>query len=198
MNGSTGFFAVSAGDELAIPAPRSRMATSPRCRRAGPAARGSCARGRPPALDTASSANRTQAARAHDVQHAITVANVERPRGAAARVAARDVRGERDRPDADRVAVLEPVVDARGPGTRRSRSRRGPSAAGRRRGRRRRRRGARHSLRSPTVRRQTPAGAPPARPRGRGCGSEFRSTLTSLMSKPSFAMLAMIIGAVPG
>ena len=31
-----------------------------------------------------------------------------------------------------------------------------------------------------------------------GCGSEFRSTLTSLMSKPSFAMLAMIIGAVRG
>src|SRR3954471_2634029 len=31
-----------------------------------------------------------------------------------------------------------------------------------------------------------------------GCASEFRSTLTSLMLKPSFAMLAMIIGAVLG
>jgi hypothetical protein len=28
--------------------------------------------------------------------------------------------------------------------------------------------------------------------------AEFKSTLTSLMSKPSFAMLAMIIAAVPG
>ena len=31
-----------------------------------------------------------------------------------------------------------------------------------------------------------------------GCGSEFRSTLTSLTLKPSFAMLAMISRAVVG
>ena len=55
-----------------------------------------------------------QAAGAHDVQDAVTVADGERPRGAAARMAARDVRGERDRPDTDRVAILEAVVDARG------------------------------------------------------------------------------------
>ena len=52
-----------------------------------------------------------QVARAHDVQHAITVTNVERPRGASARVAAGDVRSERERAEADCVAVPEPMVD---------------------------------------------------------------------------------------
>src|SRR3954469_4916341 len=51
---------------------------------------------------------------AHDVQHAVTVADGDRPGRAAARVAGGDVCGERDRPYTDRVAVLESVVDARG------------------------------------------------------------------------------------
>jgi hypothetical protein len=53
-------------------------------------------------------------ANADDVQHAVTIADGEGPRSAPARVAGCDMRGERDRPDADRVAILEPVVDARG------------------------------------------------------------------------------------
>ena len=44
---------------------------------------------------------------------AVTLADAERPRGASARVAAGDVCGQRDRSHTDRVAVLEPVVDAR-------------------------------------------------------------------------------------
>src|SRR3954463_10977882 len=56
----------------------------------------------------------SEVAYAHDVQHAVTVADRERPRCAAARVAGSDVCGKRDRPDTDRVAVLESVVDARG------------------------------------------------------------------------------------
>ena len=51
---------------------------------------------------------------AYDVQRAVTVADGKRPRGASARVAAGDVRGERDRPHTDRVAILEAVIDARG------------------------------------------------------------------------------------
>ncbi len=38
-----------------------------------------------------------RAAYAHDVQHAVTVANRERPRGAAARVAGRNMRGDLNR-----------------------------------------------------------------------------------------------------
>ena len=60
---------------------------------------------------------------AHDVQHAITVADGERPRRAAARVAGGDVRGEGNRSDADGVAVLEPVVHTRGAGSREHQSR---------------------------------------------------------------------------
>src|SRR4029450_9051414 len=40
---------------------------------------------------------------AYDVQHAVTVADGKRPRGASARAAAGDVRGERDRPHTDRI-----------------------------------------------------------------------------------------------
>src|SRR5262245_25098214 len=53
-------------------------------------------------------------AHARDVQNAVAIVDGERPRGAATRMPGGDVRGERDRPDTDRVAVLEPVIDARG------------------------------------------------------------------------------------
>src|SRR5688572_32159412 len=56
----------------------------------------------------------SEVTRADDIQHAVTVADAERPRGAATRMAAGDVRGQRDRSHTDRVAILEPVIDARG------------------------------------------------------------------------------------
>ena len=100
----------SASDEFAISAPPPRMASDPDVNGKAPehaeaALEVGCLiwilrRGQPP-----------QVARAHDVQHAVTVTNVERPRGASARVAAGDVRSERERPEADRVSVLEPMVD---------------------------------------------------------------------------------------
>src|SRR5688572_8641132 len=102
-----------ARDELAIPAPRSRA-------RRHPDVSGKAAEHAQAALDVGPlfwiphpERHTTQGAGADHVQYAFTVADGERPRGAAARAAASDVRGERDRPDTDRVAVLEPVIDAR-------------------------------------------------------------------------------------
>ena len=102
-----------ARDELAVPAPRSRA-------RRHPDVNGKAAEHADAALEVAPlfciphpSWRTLQGAGADHVQYAFTVADGKRPRGAAARAAASDVRGERDRPDTDRVAVLEPVIDAR-------------------------------------------------------------------------------------
>ena len=122
MNGSTGFFAVALATNL-------RYLPHASCMAGHPDVGGEAPQHAEAALAVGllfwipRRCQHPEVARAHDVQHAVTVADGERPRGAAARVAAGDVRGERDRPDADRVAVLEPVVDARGAGSRGPRSR---------------------------------------------------------------------------
>src|SRR5262245_57381076 len=51
--------------------------------------------------------------RADDGQRPPTLLDLERIRGAAAGVPGRNVCGERDRPDTNRVTVLEPAIDAR-------------------------------------------------------------------------------------
>lgn len=128
-----------AGDELAVPAPPSCMAGHPDVRGEAPQ-QAEAALEVGPLLWIPHPPQRSQIASAHDVQHAVTAADGERPRGAAARVAACDVRDERERPDADRVAVLEPVVDTRGRIAEEPDPHEGPQRPGPCRGRRRRRR----------------------------------------------------------
>jgi hypothetical protein len=112
-------------------------------------------------------------------------------------VAGGDVRGKCNRPDTNRVAVLESVIDARGRVAEDPDPDEGPqrkdevgiiTAGGE---------GVGARVAGPQLgtRRLLSTVSPPP---WSGCGSEFRSTLTSLMLKPSFAMLAMIIGAVLG
>lgn len=55
-----------------------------------------------------------QVAGAHDVEYAAIVMNGKRPRGTTARVTAGDVRGECEGSNADRVSVLENMVDTSG------------------------------------------------------------------------------------
>src|SRR4029450_12510677 len=99
-------------DELAIPAPRSRMVGDPDVRRETPQyAQAALAVGS--LFWIPRRCQHSGVTHAHDVQNAVTVADGERPRGAAAGVPGCDVRGERDRPDTNRVAVLESVVNAR-------------------------------------------------------------------------------------
>lgn len=64
-------------------------------------------------LDQRYEREQREAADVDGEQLAVAVADGERPRGAAARVAGGDVRGERERPEANRLAVFKPVVDAR-------------------------------------------------------------------------------------
>lgn len=64
-------------------------------------------------LDQRHEREQREAADVDGKQLAAAVVDGERPRGAAARVAGGDVRGERERPKADRLAVFKPVVDTR-------------------------------------------------------------------------------------
>ena len=64
-------------------------------------------------LDERYSGQQRQAAGAHYPQLPLAVADRERPRGAAARVAAGDMRRDLDRPDTNSLTVSEPVIDAR-------------------------------------------------------------------------------------
>src|SRR5438105_455541 len=102
-----------AGDELAVSAPRSCMAGHPDVRGEAPQ-HAEAALEVGPLLRIPRRGQRHQVTGAHDVQHAVPVPNLERPRGAAARVAAGDVRGECERPEADRVSVLEHVIGPSG------------------------------------------------------------------------------------
>src|SRR5688572_28324969 len=100
----------SAGHEFAISAPPPRMASDPDV--SGKAPQHSEAALKVGLLVWILRCGQApQVARAHDVQNAVTVTNVERPGGAPARVAAGDVRSERQRPKTDGVSVLEPMVD---------------------------------------------------------------------------------------
>src|SRR5262245_41766034 len=102
----------AACDELAVPAPPSGMTRHPDIGRETPehadAALAVCS-----LFWISRGCQHPEVTRAYDIQHAVTVADGERPRGAATGVPGCDVRGERNRSDTNRVAVLEPVVDAR-------------------------------------------------------------------------------------
>ena len=112
-------------------------------------------------------------------------------------MAAGDVRGECERPEADCVAVLEPVVHPHGrvpddPDPGKGSERQDPVGVVATGGEGIGTRFARPQFGTRRVLEHSqPAGMV-------GMSSEFKRTLTSLMLKPSFAMLAMIIGAVLG
>src|SRR5215475_14892362 len=104
---------VDARDELTVPAPRSRTRGHPDVDWKVP--QHTEAAFEIGALFWISHAlHHGQRADADDVQQTIAVTNGKRPRRAATRDAACDVCGERDRPDADGVAVLQSMIDARG------------------------------------------------------------------------------------